>query len=221
MANIEDNIIIPEVPGVDTPVPPIVDDTCIDVNPEPLVVDEEPIDLPSAPVTCVSDNNSESHVTTIGEYFGTLQESVVSIWKYHLSTNKHYIHVVLNETYHGMLGLVDSLIEQYQGIVVSTLPQTDYVNTINTLDYPEPLSYLFRLRDFVLTGRGEVFSEHWSELLSTVDDILSLLDSTIYKLNSFKEEPVMTFESFCYALEHELNESFDNCDDDNFDDEEE
>lgn len=206
MAKIEDDIIIPEVPGVDTPVPTVVDDTCIDVNPEPLVVDEEPvepIDLP--PVACVSDENSKSHVTTIGEYFGTLQESVVSIWKYHLSTNKHYIHVILNETYHGMLGLVDSLIEQYQGTVVYTLPQTEYVNTINTLDYPEPLAYLFKLRDFVSTGRGQVLSDQCTELWSTVDDILSLLDSTIYKLNSFKEEPVMTFESFCYALEHDLN----------------
>ena len=162
-------------------------------------------------------SDSINNGTTVGAFFGTLQESVVAIWKYHLSTNKHFIHVELERTYHLMLEYTDNLIEIYQGIIGGVLDKNDYVNTISYVD-SDCLVYLTNLVNYINESKDVLFG-NYSDMLSKIDDILEGLDSVIYKLTAFKEEPVLTYESFCYSQYGKLNENCDNCD--NTDDEEE
>ena len=53
---------------------------------------------------------------TIEEYFGTLQQSFVEIWKNHLQTSKYRDHKALNDYYEDIVDCVDGLIEAWQGI---------------------------------------------------------------------------------------------------------
>lgn len=184
----EEDIIIPETP--------IVLDTIDDSPVIPMEPEAEPIPQPIEPVG--TDTPVEQPNYTIGQYLGTLQESVVSIWKYHLHAKKHWIHVELDSLYHSMLELVDTVIEQYQGIVMGELSTTDYVNVLPVSDDMTELIFLMQLRDFVITGRKQLFEESLTELWSSIDDIIGTLDQTIYKLNSFQEQPIQTFEAFCY-----------------------
>lgn len=192
--NIDDDI-QPEVDNIiqtdedDTLLPPeFVDDMIDDNTPNPPI-DEIPCDSPVS-------TDLLNQEPTVEEFFGTLQSSVTSIWTYHLKTNKHFIHVELDKLYHGLLEKVDNLIEVYQGIIGSVVPG-EFVNTINTNDKDE-LIYIYKLVDYIRTSRSKLFGEELSEVMSILDDILNMLDSTIYKLTTFNEPPIKTFESFCY-----------------------
>jgi hypothetical protein len=112
---------------------------------------------------------------TIEEYFGTLQQSVLDTWREHLKTSKHNVHVILNDFYEDMPEKVDALIEAWMS---HNGKVEDYKNVLEPKDM-EPIAYLEQLRTFTKEGR-ELMKE--SELESLVDDILSLIDSTLYKL---------------------------------------
>lgn len=119
---------------------------------------------------------------TIGELFGTLQESVTKEWQEHLKTHKYSAHKALNEYYEEMPELVDALIEAWQAdndII------EDYKNLINPEEH-DALSYLKELKRMVKEGRKEHF-DGITELESLCDDVLALIDSTIYKLDKLTE----------------------------------
>ena len=121
---------------------------------------------------------------TIEEYFGTLQQSFVEIWKNHLQTSKYRDHKALNEYYDEIVDKVDSLIEAYQGIYGKV---GDFKNNLKT-DFDDPTPYLKELKKFTKEGRKELIDEKDTELWSTIDDILNLIDSTLYQLKEFKED---------------------------------
>ena len=176
----EMNIVQP----VDTSLP--VDDMT-NIIPEPTGIDQ-PVPLD------VVDGVQDTSNTTIGQFFGTLQESITIVWRFHLQTNKHYYHVILNDFYNDAIDLVDAIIEHYQGqngIV------EDYINTILGENKSE-IDYLKELRNFTIDSRQKLFNTEWTELWSDVDDFIGLIDSTLYKLTSFTENKIKTFEQFCF-----------------------
>lgn len=111
------------------------------------------------------------------DFFGTLQDSITIEWRKHLQADDHDVHVILDEFYKEMPELVDALIEAWQADhdVVK-----DYENLLPGKDM-NPLQYLEELKKLTKQGRSEVL-EGESELESLCDDILSQIDSTIYKL---------------------------------------
>lgn len=116
----------------------------------------------------------------ISQLFGTLQQSVVNLWKSHLKTSKYAAHMALDEYYKEMPELVDTLIENYQGIYGKV---DDYKNI---LDFNEdPIKYLEDLRDICVNSK-ELLQQN-TELESDMDSILSLIDSTLYKLKELTE----------------------------------
>ena len=176
----EMNIVQP----VDTSLP--VDDMT-NIIPEPTGIDQ-PVPLD------VVDGVQDTSNTTIGQFFGTLQESITIVWRFHLQTNKHYYHVILNDFYNDAIDLVDAIIEHYQGqngIV------EDYINTILGENKSE-IDYLKELRNFTIDSRQKLFNTEWTELWSDVDDFIGLIDSTLYKLTAFTENKIKTFEQFCF-----------------------
>lgn len=117
---------------------------------------------------------------TIGEFFGTLQESILIQWRNHLKTNKYSVHMALDEFYKEMPEKIDALIEVYQS---SFEIVTDYKNIIKEIDDPE--KYLNELKTMIFTNK-DIFSGI-SSLDSLVDDIMNLIDSTLYKLRRLNE----------------------------------
>ena len=114
---------------------PVVDEPIINSEPEPTKlipsIEENPVVIdgcegegldgdcpdceckehnPDAPVYCNIDN------LTIGEFFGTLMESIQIAWKYHLNATKHSTHVILEEYYSDAQDMIDTIIECYQSI---------------------------------------------------------------------------------------------------------
>lgn len=140
-------------------------------------------------------------VNSIEEYLGTLQGAMVETWKSHLKTDKYSDHKALNEFYDEIVELVDALIEEYQGIYGRV---KDLKNMMST-DKQSALDYLESLREMTREGKS-LFKE--DELKSDIDAILSLLDSTIYKLKELKEDDQHKgMKSLSSYLTERLNES--------------
>lgn len=129
---------------------------------------------------------------TAGEYFGTLQESVTDMWREHLKTSKYSTHMALDEYYTEMPDKVDGFIEAY--ISVSGAKIADYKCNFDANNLT-PLEYLKLLKAFLEDGREEYCAGH-SELESDLDDILGLIDSTIYKIRELHESEVMDLRDF-------------------------
>lgn len=134
----------------------------------------------------------EEKVVRVPDLFGTLQESVSITWKYHLKTKKYSNHIALQEFYDKAMDLVDGIIEMYQGI--NGIIEEQYTNCVCPCD--NEVEYLNSLRDFINANRF-VVGDH-SELQSAIDEMLGLVDTTVYKLTSFNESVVKSYEEFVY-----------------------
>ena len=169
---------------------------------EPVIPEDPvsiaPVEEPGCEGTCACGNpncNSEcpSSSITIGSFFGTLQECVTITWRLHLKTRKHHIHVTLNEFYDKAIDIVDDIIEQYQGIC--GVVEEPFANCI-TGDGKTECEYLTELKAFVENNKC-ILGSH-SEIDSTIDEFLALIDSTNYKLIAFSESAVKSFDEFVY-----------------------
>lgn len=195
-----------EEPGSEvTDTPTDVVDPIIPEDPATIV----PAEDPGCEGVCTCDNpNCDgscgccSPTVTVANYFGTLQECVTIIWRFHLKTRKHHIHVALNEFYEKALDIVDDIIEQYQGIC--GVVEDTFTNCV-VGDGKTEGEYLTELKAFVENNRC-VLGDH-SEINSTIDEFLALIDSTNYKLTAFTESAVKSFEEFVYEDYPAIKES--------------
>lgn len=119
----------------------------------------------------------------VGEFFGTLQGSMVEAWKSHLKTDKYSKHIALNEFYDDIVELVDTLIEDYQGLY----GVVDDLKNIMSTDEIGAIEYLEDLRKFTKDGCKDFIKDDDTELKSDIDAILSCIDRTLYKLKELKE----------------------------------
>ena len=150
-----------------------------------------PVDVPGTP-ECGA-GCPENSVVTVANIFGTLQECVTITWRLHLKTRKHHIHVTLNEFYDKAIDIVDDIIEQYQGIY--GVVEDTFTNCV-VGDGKSESEYLTELKTFIENNRC-VLGDH-SEINSTIDEFLALIDSTIYKITSFCENQIKSFDEFVY-----------------------
>lgn len=137
----------------------------------------------------------------IGELFGTLQQSVVAEWRKHLQTGKYSKHMALDEFYKDMPEAVDDLIEAYQGH--NSVKVEDYKNIIDAREY-DALGYLEALHDMIHESK---YLLEGSELLSLLDECLSIIDSTMYKLRELKEDITSLISLKSYIKEQLVEES--------------
>ena len=159
-----------------------------------------PVDVPGTP-ECGA-GCPENSVVTVANIFGTLQECVTITWRLHLKTRKHHIHVTLNEFYDKALNIVDDIIEQYQGIY--GVVEDTFTNCV-VGDGKSESEYLTELKTFIENNRC-VLGDH-SEINSTIDEFLALIDSTIYKITSFCEHEIKSFDEFVYEDYNAIKEA--------------
>lgn len=119
------------------------------------------------------------------QFLGTLLYSSVVAHILHLQTHKYGAHMALNDFYTEVPDIVDSVVEY-------TLSDVElfnrYENLLPVENFQSAIEYLNTLREFIITGRQNLYSQEiHSNIWSTLDDMLSLIDSTKYKLTKLTE----------------------------------
>ena len=128
---------------------------------------------------------------TIEELFGTLQMSVVATWRKHLRSAKYGKHMALDEFYKEMPEKVDDLIEAWMGAhgkKVGAFQNTLSSSNMNTLKYLNELKRVCK-EGYGLLGDND-------ELKSLMDDIVNLINSTLYKVKELSESEVIDLKDF-------------------------
>lgn len=99
----------------------------------------------------------------------------------HLSTRSYAKHMALGDFYDSIAGLADRFAETFQGIYgLLKLPAGGGYDPAK--DYKEGLALMSELRGWVQARRKDIGSEKDTELQNIIDEIVSLVDSTAYKL---------------------------------------
>lgn len=148
-------------------------------------------------------NECEDHIHK--EYVklaAVLQDSILYSWKMHLKAKKYYVHVILEEYYDEAFDIIDSLIEHYQGICKCDIIGDNIGNDIipDMLKSDDPYTYFISLKDYLMNfvNDSNNFNEKILEIKSDIDDLLRLIDSTLYKLGNLTESKIKSFDAFIY-----------------------
>lgn len=127
-----------------------------------------------------------------------LQDSVLLSWKMHLKAKKYSVHMILEEYYEESIDIIDGFIEHYQGICKCEIVKCDVRSNIVGGD--DPISYFTNLKDYVsdFANDSSNFNDRTFEIKSDIDDLLRLIDSTLYKLTNLTESVIKSFDTFVY-----------------------
>lgn len=119
----------------------------------------------------------------VKDFFSFMIDVPSVAWRFHLSTDSYSEHMALDDFYEEMQELVDSLIEAYQG----KFEKFGYIEPVEYEVGKDAVSFLEGLLDTIsdIEDKETVFVEN-DELQSDIDDIVSLIDSTLYKLKNLK-----------------------------------
>lgn len=117
--------------------------------------------------------------SSVNEFLGTLLQSVTDAHTMHLATKKFSTHKALNDYYDDAPDVVDELIEAMQGV--------DGEIELKPLNIPtdDPIKYFEELRELAASGKSEFIDD--DEIASNCDNVISLIDQTLYKLKELKE----------------------------------
>ena len=128
---------------------------------------------------------------TIEELFGTLQQAVVGSWRKHLRTAKYGKHIALNDFYEELPDLVDALIEGYMGATGKKIKGYDNIiqsKNMNTLTYLQELKKICK--------QGYDLLDDNAELEGLLDDIVNLINSTLYKVKELSEGQMIDLKDY-------------------------
>jgi hypothetical protein len=116
---------------------------------------------------------------TVVAFASTMLHSITCAHMLHLKTDSYAAHIALGEYYEGIDDLIDSWIEAYQGKygIIAT-----YDNTFATHD--NALQYMIGMSEYLTRIRKTLPAD--TELQNILDEMASLIDSTVYKLRTFK-----------------------------------
>jgi hypothetical protein len=94
----------------------------------------------------------------------------------HLQTTSFSEHKALDSYYTEIIGLTDDIVESYFGTIGKRLnfkiPASEYMNARTHLIY---------MKDYMMKHRG-VFGMENTHLQNSIDEVLSLITSTLYQL---------------------------------------
>lgn len=120
----------------------------------------------------------EKSPTVVG-LFSSLLHSATQAHIFHLQTKSYAEHMALGAYYDSIVDLADSLIEAYQGMY-GIVKGYDMARMY---DYSDPCDYFKKLHKQVESSYKQ-FPD--SDLQNILDEIKTLLKSTIYKLENLK-----------------------------------
>lgn len=128
------------------------------------------------------------------QFLSKLLHSEIQSHIFHLQIQNYAAHMAIGGFYEGISDLNDTLIEQCQGThdVIYTNYQLEPIinlseNTkITASNIQVVIIYLEELMMFLKENKMNVFSEEDSHLLNVLDEIVSLIAMTLYKLKKLK-----------------------------------
>lgn len=123
---------------------------------------------------------SQMNQEIVGEFVGTLLHSATITHFMHLQVTgegSNAKHMALATYYDGIVDLADSLAEAIQGCEKAII--TGYPQMFANVS-ADPLAYIESLKEYVESKRQAVSDE--SNIQNEIDAIVTLMDSTIYKL---------------------------------------
>ena len=120
----------------------------------------------------------------MNEYIGTLFQSRTQSHIYHLQTTSYAKHKALNKYYDGIIDLIDSIVESYQG-KYEILKGYKMVGTLKDLENDEGIvAYFEQLARYCELKRNKLPQDGF--LNNLYDSVDELINSTIYKLKVLK-----------------------------------
>lgn len=119
--------------------------------------------------------------SAVGEFIGTLLHSATITHFMHLKSKSYAEHKALRSYYDNVIDLVDTVAESIQGCYQELIE--DYPKVFANPSV-EPLAYMLSLKDFVAKTRDKLPQD--SNIQNEVDNIVTLIDSTAYKLKFLK-----------------------------------
>lgn len=118
------------------------------------------------------------------KFFSKIFEARQMAHIYHLQvkgdTGSHAAHVALNSFYDDLLGLLDELIETYQG-QYGIVENYDLIDTKDT-NSKDKIEYFTDLSQFIKDTRKKALLEEDTHLQNIVDEIVALTYRLLYKL---------------------------------------
>lgn len=154
--------------------------------------------IEQCPCKCVI--SEEEHLQFV-QLAATLQDSVLHAWRLHLKAKKYSSHVILEEYYDEAFDIIDGLIEHYQGICKCDIINKDVISCVSKID--EPCDYFTELKQYLMefVNNPNNFNIRTNEIKSDIDDLLRLIDSTLYKLSNLTESKIKSFRDFVKDLD--------------------
>lgn len=113
---------------------------------------------------------------TIGQFLLKLLHAATNGHILHLQTKSYAEHKALQGYYEKLPDAVDSIIEQYQGAYQVII---EYPSTYEP-PKPDALQEVTSIRDYIVANRAVIGD--YTSLQNEVDNLLSIVESTMYKL---------------------------------------
>ena len=129
-----------------------------------------------------SESNPATETSDLVDMIATLLHSQTQVHIFHLQTKTYSEHKALQNYYEGIDGLVDNIVESYQGKYEII---TGY-KTIKTVDYKsteQVISYFKELDENIEKNRTSVKESY---IQNQIDGVQELIYSTLYKLRFLK-----------------------------------
>jgi hypothetical protein len=127
-------------------------------------------------------SNTVTETSDLVDMVATLLHSQTQVHIFHLQTKTYSEHKALQNYYEGINGLVDGIVESYQGKYEII---TGY-KTIKTVDYKsteQVISYFKELDENIEKNRTSVKESY---IQNQIDGVQELIYSTLYKLRFLK-----------------------------------
>jgi hypothetical protein len=127
-------------------------------------------------------SNTVTETSDLVDMIATLLHSQTQVHIFHLQTKTYSEHKALQNYYEGIDGLVDGIVESYQGKYEII---TGY-KTIKTVDYKsteQVISYFKELDENIEKNRTSVKESY---IQNQIDTVQELIYSTLYKLRFLK-----------------------------------
>lgn len=145
----------------------------------PFATKQKAIDVGRAAHASGYQEEEEMTDRAVVVFASTMLHSITCAHILHLKTTSYAAHIALGEYYHEVEDLIDAWIEAYQG-KYGVIEK--YEDTFE--QHEDALQYMGMMNDWLANTRKALPSD--TELQNIVDEIVALIDSTIYKLKRFK-----------------------------------
>ena len=126
---------------------------------------------------------NEKETDKAAEFFITLLNAATVAHVLHLQSKSYSEHKALEGLYEGLPDVADSIIEAYQGKYQKIVK---YPNQPVGQAPDDALNFVKSLNSYVAQVRHSIGSPNDTELQNIIDELVQLLDSTIYKLTFLK-----------------------------------